>query len=166
MGDLPKIAARGYRMAAVASRPGVLARLIQRSADEPVAWDAVNLIARDLLRDGEPLPSELAAWVADELEKKHKRPGRIGRNPDENVVRDIYIIQAVEVLVEKGLNPTRSHAISDQCCAKGDSACDAVGVAFRAAFGMMSYRAIQRVWTKHRKTAKEWASQLPTQTRN
>jgi hypothetical protein len=70
------------------------------------------LIAQQLLRDGEPLPGELASWMADVLARKCSRPTARGKDPDANFVRNRAIVDAVQWLVQQGFRATRSKAMA------------------------------------------------------
>ena len=132
--------------------------LIARSTVSQTAWDAVNLIAENALRSGDPMPAGLAAWVADVLSDQRKRectarlrPPKKG-DPVSNLAnRDRVIAGAVEHVAERfELNPTRSGTKGERCTAAGGSACDVVGAA-----ATMGYKAIERIWLSYRSTAKK-----------
>ena len=122
-----------------------------------MAWDGVNIIAQQLLRDGKPLPPELASWVADVLEDvlkaEKKRPRGTtsrGQDPHATLLRDNVIIHTVECLLLRGFNATRStkktgNGPAGKASAAAGSACDAVGEAFG-----MNYKAVERVWATDR----------------
>ena len=147
----PEAMARGYRRVRADRQPMLLAQMLWCSSAIRTAWDSVRLIARQRLRDGEPLPPELASWVADVLEdvskpraeKKRPRPTVRGRHaPDAYFVRNRAIVDAVQWLTHQGFRATRNKPV-EEACAEGGSACDAVGVAF----GKEKYKAVEKVWT-------------------
>lgn len=124
--------------------------MIEASAERPVVWDAVWQLALRLLRDGEPLPGELASWVADVLEEKRQRPNRGRPGRPRMWARDSAVVAAVKALEARGFQPTRNKSGLEKACAEGGSACDAVGVAF----GIEKYKTVERVWSKFRKREK------------
>ncbi len=135
-------------------RDDYLRGLIADSAHSKLAWDAVKLIAEDLLRDGEHLPPELAEWLADVLsdlgrpgkDKRRARPTK-GGPPEAN--RDWIICGAIQYVgTLYDLPPTRNGDGPEKCCAEGGSACDVVG---RAVFGatLKAYKNTERIWGKH-----------------
>ena len=120
----PEALAGGYRKAPAERRPVLLAQLIWCSREIRAAWDGVSLIAQQLLRDGEPLPGELASWMADVLARKRSRPTARGKDPDANFARNRAIVDAVQWLVQQGFRATRSKAMA-VASVEGGSACDA-----------------------------------------
>ena len=144
--DWPEAAAKYYHTAPADSRPEQLSVWLLRSAEFPTVWDALDLIAARLLRDGKPLPRELALWLADKLEKKRRRPQRQGQCPLVNALRNRIIFAVVKRLEADGLTATRNRkkvrtGDPGRACAEGGSACDAVGEAFG-----MSYKNVEQVW--------------------
>ena len=152
-------AAESYRNAVVA-RPIVLSVRLQLSKENQREWDAVSLIAQQLLRNREPLPDALADWLADVLKEDRQRPKQRGR-PRENMARNRAIVEAIKMLRAKGFEPfTRNPEPAGEVASeKGGSACDEVGVAF----GLDKYKEVENRWTKFRTwetkeiTAAEWA---------
>ena len=129
--------------------------LIARSAVSRTAWDAVNLIGENALRNGDPLPAGLAEWMADVLSdqrececKARPRPPKRG-DPVSNLAnRDRIIAGAVEHVAERfELYPTRSSTKGERCTAAGGSACDVVGAA-----ATMGYKAIEGIWLSYAKS--------------
>ena len=132
------------------SRVEYLHQLIAESEESKRTWDSLALIAQGLVRDGKPLPVELAAWVADVLEdqlRKDKRRRRPAKGGDPEANRDRIIALAVHHLANRfELPPTRPGG-PEKCCAEGGSACDVVG---RAVFGknLKAYKNTERIWSK------------------
>ena len=124
-------------------REFMLPNLLPKSKETQMAWDALNLIAQDLLRGGKSLPPELAEWVADVLadqlakrgQKRRPRPAK-GAHRTKN--RDETLRIAICHLIRLfDLNATRN---------AGDpplSACDVV-----AAVMKMPYKSVERIWNK------------------
>ena len=54
----------------------MLPNLIPKSKESKMAWDALNLIAQELLRREKSLPPELAEWVADVLADQWTKRGQ------------------------------------------------------------------------------------------
>ena len=132
--------------------PQARLRTLLASTDERWAWEALNLIAQDLLREGTPLPPELAAWVADVLEdqflpdnkkKQGRQPRPRKRGPASEYERDQYICALVCHLGRYGLKPTRRKPGEGRACVEGGSVCDAVG---RAA--NLGYKAVESIYGK------------------
>ena len=146
--DLWKEPAKGraysYRILPPDGRGDFLSGLIEGSGETKLEWDSVSLIAQELLREGEPLPAELAEYVADVLEGKRPRPNK---GPMATSRRDATIFLAVDHVAQRfHLNPTRRRKPVERealphCCAEGGSACDVVG----AAFGV-GYKVAERAW--------------------
>ena len=126
---------------------GFLQGLISGSGETKLEWDSVSLIVQELLREGDPLPAELAEWVADVLEGKRSRPTTGGQTKSGRD-RMIYLV-VYHVADRFKLKPTRRWAqgwgqnVLPDCCAEGGSACDVVG----AAFGV-KYKTAERAWNE------------------
>ena len=106
------------------------------------AWDGLNLIAQNLLREGQPLPPELAEWVADVLadqlvaKKGQKRRPRPGRGLRRWFNRDLLLCLLVSQLICLfDLNATRN---------AGDPLLTACDVA--AAAQGLSYKTVEKIW--------------------
>ena len=136
--------------------------LIKWSEWDKSAWDALCVIAADLVRDGKPLPDPLAAWTADVLrclgtarqgtvpaylagpENERPRPSTGGRQQS---FRDLLICSAIEELASsERLNPTRNRSLGDEPCAAGGSGSDVVAAALE-----MSYTSVEQAWARRRK---------------
>ena len=139
-----------YKIRPEETREAYLRDMIWCSEEIKAAWDAVNLIAQDLLGEGKPLPPELAEWTRavldDVLAGRKSRPTTRGRDPDANHVRDRAIVDAVQWLTLEGFKATRRRfkgekLLPAQACVEGGSACDAVGFAAR-----MTYSNVERIW--------------------
>lgn len=68
---------------------------------DPLEFDVLTGIAADLLRKGELLPVWLAAFTADVLEGKRKRPTRRGPDKLKNWARDYSLWRAVGEVAER-----------------------------------------------------------------
>ena len=140
-----------YKIRPEETREAYLRDMIWCSEEIKAAWDAVNLIAQDLLGEGKPLPPELAEWTRavldDVLAGRKSRPTTRGRDPDANHVRDRAIVDAVQwLLTLEDFKATRRRFkggkwLPAQACVEGGSACDAVGVA-----AGLSYSNVERIW--------------------
>ena len=119
-------------------------RLIAYSDADSAAWDGVNVIAQQRLRNGEHLTGNLAAWVADRLEGKRKRPAKRGPNPGTNDTRNRAVIYSVQYLHQHlGMNAMRNNTSGGpRACVEGGSACDVVGKVFG-----LNYKAVEKIWT-------------------
>ena len=122
-------------------RDGLVQTLIEASSRQKDSWDAVILIAGELIKRGEPLPPALSRWttniLADQLskrgEKKRPRPARGGHAKGG---RDLIVRMEVANLCERfGLTPTRNKASEPR------SACDAVAIALGE-----NYDVIEAIW--------------------
>ena len=134
--------ARLYKRSAPESRADFLREQLWCSNEIMASWDAVKLIAEDLLRDGEPLLPELAEWVANVLADGEKsRPTQRGQDPDAKFNRNRSVMVAVRNLVSQGMTATRNKAGVNHACFEGGSACDAVGLAVN-----LSYKTVESVW--------------------
>ena len=148
--------ARSYQTVAAEHRQAALHDLIQLSREHASAWDGVNLIAQDRLRNGACLSSELAAWIASQMERNptSPRPTRKGQGPDAKFPRDLSIVLALLWLTEAGLSPaTRGGA--GKASVEGGSVCDAVGVAAE-----LSYKRVERLWTDTTSPARKAAERV------
>ena len=124
-------------------REDLLRDLIWCSEEIAAAWDGLNLIAENLLQEGNPLPPNLAKWVADRLAERRPRPTKRGPDPDANLPRNLAVMVAVRQLVNHEMRPTRRRRlVNNTACFKGGSACDAVGIA-----AGMSYKNVEAIWT-------------------
>ena len=124
-------------------RDDLLQTLIEASPERKDAWDAANLIARGLIKEGRPLPPVLAEWTADVLvdrlsrrgEERRPRPARGGHAKGG---RDLIARMEIANLCDKyGLTPTRNKASEPR------SACDAVALALGE-----NYDVIEAIWRK------------------
>ena len=146
----------GYALAATSADAEALLRYEFPHADaESAVWDAIDLIAREHLRTGVPMPPELAQWMADRREGKRQRPAKPGPSRGTNMVRDRLIASVVQALVDRGFRATRNKRLPmkmarPRASAEGGSACDAVGVALG-----MGYKAVEKVWTNSDPSARE-----------
>ena len=118
-----------------------LGRLLGESPRDKSSWDAVNMIAQDLIRDGETLPPKLAEWTVDVLadqlakrgQERRPRPSKGGRA---TAGRDWHICYLIDRMNEKwNLTPTRNDISTT------DSACDVLAVATDLPYGT-----IARIW--------------------
>ena len=137
--------ARGYLMVDLPRDGGddFLSRLIDESVEDKSSWDALSLIAQELMRESEPLPHKLAKWAVDVLadqcakrgDEKRPRPGSGG---DARAGRDWNIYFLIDRLRTKwNINPTRNET-SDPV-----SGCDIVAKA-----SSLPYGTIARVWNE------------------
>ena len=118
--------------------------LITESQEAQVAWDSLNQIAQDLLREGKLLPPELAEWVADVLadqwvEEKRKKERRRRRPPkgarsQQNRDRQLCVLVSQLVCL---FNLSAIRGYEDP----PESACDVVA----AAMGK-SHKTVEKIW--------------------
>ena len=119
------------------------ASLIAESGKTKEVWEALILIAQDLLREGKPLPPELAEWAADVLadlsvKKKEKRRPRPRKDPRRQLPRNLLLCALVDQLVYLfDLNAERSRG------APPVTACDVVAAAI-----YRSYKAVEGIWER------------------
>lgn len=132
-----------YKRGDASLQQSELSYLLAESQGIRMAWDSLNLIAQDWLREGKPLPPKLVEWVvevlADQLvKKKEQRRPRPRGGAQRLRDRDIVLCLLVgELRCLCDLNATRN---------AGDppvSACDVVA----AAIGR-PYKTVERIWNK------------------
>ena len=167
-GKLPRTGAEVilYWWRLLGPSPEAQARIIRHHLEKSRAfrssWDALVLIAQDLLCDGKPLPPELAKWLAGALasvlpdlgaNSKAKPPPRPRGGTEPNAGRNQEIRWMVADLAQRYcLTRTRSTTGNIdrfpneqdplECCREGGSACDAVGIAM----GIKKYRTVQDIY--------------------
>ena len=107
----------------------LLPMLLRLSREDRQTWDAVSAIAQRELRSGKPLSPELAEWVADVLEGKHKRLAKRGPDRNANLVRNLRVVAAVQALVDRGFRATRNS--EKKGLRDGGKACAAGGSGLR-----------------------------------
>ena len=136
--DSPRIAAEDYRTSSADRRPRVLALLLKRSGSEPMTWDAVEQITKQLRRRGEPLPRELNDWVVDAFTGILPRPNQRGRPPMK--ARNGTIVDVIKKLQDVGFHPTRNNSTEPR------SGCDVVVAAFSELGVERKYKGVESVW--------------------
>ena len=117
---------------------------LPRANRRPDLWDSMKLTAARYLRDREPMPDALTNWLVEVLEGKRKKPGK-RPGPKRFIFRNVWIMGAVNTLVQLGMNPTRTITRGETPCADGGSACDAVGVALEKMKIPMSYKNVEKI---------------------
>ena len=118
----------------------------EREGNDAVTTDALRRHSESLLRNGEPLPERLAAWLADYLAGRIA-PKRATKRSRPTAGRDSAIAVVVWRLheISKGapghtLTPTRNSRL--RSAADGESSCcDVVGYALN-----LTYKTIENVW--------------------
>ena len=126
-----------------------LLRCLKDSSKDKFAWDGLRLISARVLRSGDSLPGEVAAWVADTLDNARKvRRTRTtsSRDPSRNTMIRVLIANAA---TEHDLHPTRNRSAGDPCSRKGGSACDLVGCALGSRKVdplTMQYSSWEKIW--------------------
>ena len=119
--------------------------LVFCSKEIRAAWVALRLIAAQVLREGKPLPPELASWTADVLEKRLDRPP--GKDKDASLAKKRAFMVAIRHLNNQGMkatrNKTQNRKVLPEACFEGGSACDAVGVATKKNYG-----SVEGIWTE------------------
>ena len=114
--------------------------LIESPENPKEAWNALNLMAQELLRVETRLPPRLAHWIADRLDGK--RP-RSARGADKYGTRDLLIQVTIERMAAVlGLPPTRARSKGDHA-GDGESVCDAVGEVWG-----LGYKAVEGIWNE------------------
>ena len=130
-------------------------------------WESKNLTAQWFLREGEPIPPELAAWAADVLadaldipEAPKRRPWKRREGRKDEGGRDYEVVDLIAGCRSFGLNPVRSrnaHKRVDQDCTRlnlkgkfrklgeaneiGESGCDIAGLALG-----LGYWNCRKIW--------------------
>ena len=105
------------------------------------AWDAMSQLAREHLRNRQPLPDKLADWVADVLEGKCQRPPK---SDDDDAHKRVEIYLLIYHFIRLyDLTPTRGLNGLSRCSAEGGTACDVVG----AAAGL-NYKNAEKYWNE------------------
>ena len=82
------------------------------AAGDQLARKAVHTAAKWFVENGEPLPDVLRRYVVDLLLVTRGGPGRRGRKPHQNFLRDYLIRHAVRAVCEYGFAETRNPATS------------------------------------------------------
>ncbi len=124
-----------YRILPASGQARMLDDLISQSQTSKPKWDALNLLAREALRNGESLPKGLGSWVADVLDRKRPRPKR---GAERTSLRDRMMYLAVDDLRRRfGVTPTRNAA------SEGWSGCHVVAEA-----SGYSYKTVEAAWAK------------------
>lgn len=147
-----------YRTRPAFGEEFIVPDLISSSQETRWAWDGLNLIAQDLLREGKPLPPALAEWVADVLadqlvKKELKRRPRPGKGDQRLHNRDEILRIAIGHLrCLFALRATRSDG------APPVSACDIV-----AAVMGMRYKAVEKIWNRRSSHKDAFLSKLDRQ---
>ncbi len=129
---------------------------LPRADRSPADWDSMQLTAAGYLRDREPMPDALTDWLVEVLEGKRKKP-RTRPGPKGFIFRNVWIMGAVNTLIQLGMNPTRNITRGEIPCVDGGSACDAVGVALGKMNISMSYKNVEKIartypkyWSKNK----------------
>lgn len=128
--------------------PVTVEDLIRRSESEPLAYDALGMLAADLLSECRTVPNELTQWLVSVLRKERERPptprGHRKPSPHQTYWRNFYIWSAVRNLVEAGMKPSRNAESAPE------SASDAVAEALRR-LGMTpaSYSSVFNIWSRY-----------------
>ena len=121
---------------------------ISEAGRNPRAWDDLQAAITTMLQDRN-LPDSLLEWLIEERQGMNPRTAKRGRGL--NYPRDLFICGAVALLVDDyGMRATRDGASDDKPCAKGGSACDAVGIALPRCDGMpfLQYQSIDKIWRR------------------
>ena len=120
--------------------------LIATSNNDPLSFDALNYIACELLKFGQPIPEPLVSFTTGVLCNEIKRPNKKARYCGANAWRDKIIFMAVIKNLNLGLN-----AVHDDS-KNGISACGAVAEALqRMGEKPSSYRHVKAIWEKEKR---------------
>ena len=167
-----EMAAKSYRTAVSSGATYRLTLLIERSKGNRNTWDGLNLIAQETLRRREPLPDDLAVWVADVLDGGQPRPKLRGSrrssgqlaSGSSKFLQHHLIVTAIDILATKGYRPTRRdyYTHGEACCPEGGSVFDAVGVAFGKLDRALGYKKVEALWTEYTKREKFYGLQPGT----
>lgn len=141
-------------------RERFVGELVYCSEEAIVAWHALQKIEILHLNFDHydpaclPRPFALNSWLAEERQKMRREPKKRGRDPYDNFVRDMAIVEAVERLskvegIHATRNPFRKKNDCQMCCYEGGaSACDIVGIAVALFCEQnLSYKRIEGIWT-------------------
>ena len=170
-----EMVAKSYRTAVSSGATYRLTLFIERSKGNRNTWDGLNLIAQETLRRREPLPDDLALWVADVLadllDGEQPRPKLRGSrhssgqlaSGSSKFLQHHLIVTAIDILATNGYRPTRrdysTHGAT--CCPEGGSVFDAVGVAFGKPDRALGYKKVEALWTEYTKREKRHQPGLP-----
>ena len=164
--------AKSYRAAVSSGATYRLTLLIERSKGNRNTWDGLNLIAQETLRRREPLPDDLAVWVADVLDGGQPRPKLRGSrrssgqlaSGSSKFLQHHLIVTAIDILATKGYRPTRRdyYTHGEACCPEGGSVFDAIGVAFGKPDRALGYKKVEALWTEYTKREKFYGLQPGT----
>lgn len=138
-----------------AQRHGIMAiendfqGLLRASATSPDDFDALRFGAANFLALGREISPVLREWIADYLMGNIDPPARKKGTKSKTGIK-ILIPQLVDILIKKGMTPTRSK--SSPAC----SACDVIADAFRESkMSPSSYGYIEGIWGKRTQSKKE-----------
>ena len=127
------------------------AALLERSKVDSFYFDALKLSIAAVLDEPEgDLPPAVRTWLASFLRGEVSPPKRsVGRKSEGRVHYQIW--QAIQMLVEQGMNATRNDATHH-----AESACDAVAKALKE-LGLepTTFAGVKRVWNQYEKAQRE-----------
>ena len=156
-GPRPDGTIRHYEMLAChAMLNDSISTLIEDSTTNPVAYIAVQEVLRYHLDASEEIPSELHEWAYDVAVGDRPPPKiRRGRSRYENQVRNVTIIETMEILISCGLKATRNEA------SEPISAADAVSKALSNLGIELKTDSVSKIWTGREKPLPKLAIAAP-----
>jgi hypothetical protein len=118
--------------------------IIRAKNGDCIADAVLRELAADMSKSGEPLPTNLHAYI-----KTERPPRKRGRKGYSNALRDFRIARAVEYVCGLGFKPTRGEDKRAVVNAKGASACWIVAEALRRrGLANVSETAIEKIWQR------------------
>ena len=124
----PELAARLLMDQRAALRDDWIRKLIRDRNMPKVAWAVLNRLAQHMLRAREPLPGELADWMAERLAGNLEQPAK---GDDRHANRDMIVVETVDVLVRHyNIRPLRNKEVSRKTANPPTSACHVVAKAW------------------------------------
>ena len=135
----------------------IIEEFIEKSETQAWAWDILcDMVVRELYTGQPDLPVNLCLWAADMTKGICSRPRKGRVRPSNGIViaDTVHIVRA-----RFGVTPTRSGAVSSDCCAEGGSACDIVG---SAQIGKVrAYKTIEEIWGDYKEYSQTCWSEEP-----
>ena len=138
----PELAARQLMEQRADVRADRIRELIRSRNMPKVVWAVLNRLAQHMLREREPLPGELADWMAERLAGNLEQPAK---GDDRHANRDMIVVETVDQLVRfYKIRPLQNKEVSRKTDNRPTSACDVVAEVWG-----LTYDTVAKIWQKH-----------------